>query len=390
MPNRNQDWTQHNEEVKAVWCAYQDRKPIRVPFILGINPRLTMFDHPANPKNISFEQYMGDAKLMVERQLDHVNWVRHNIPHDTEMGIPDKWHVYVDFQNIYEAAWFGCPVRYCDGQVPDTEPILTDDNKRMLFDAGLPDPFEGGMQKRAFEIREQMLEVADSGYTYMGRPVEVGLVPGMGTDGPMTVCCNIRGAAEFCLDLAMEPDYASELLDYVTDAIIARIKAYRAFFGFAEKDQGSGFADDSIAMLSPSMYEEFILPRHQRILDAFSLGGPNSVHLCGDATRHFPMLSERLNIKSFDTGFPVDFGWVRSVLGPEAEILGGPSIPFLKLATADETLAESRRILESGIMEGGRFILREGNNLSPDVPLDNVAAMYQAAKTWGRYYLGQA
>ncbi len=385
MPNETHDWTKHNEEVKAVWQAYRDRKPIRVPFILGINPRLTMFDHPANPKNITFEQYISDASLMLERQLEHVNWVRHNIPHDIEMGLPEKWHIYVDFQNIYEAAWFGCPVRYCDGQVPDTDPLLNDDNKRMLFDMGIPDPFTGGMQKKAFEMRDALLELTSGGYEYLGRPVEVGLVPGLGTDGPMTVCCNIRGAAEFCLDLATDPSYASELLSYVTDAIIVRIKAYRSHFGFPEKDQGSGFADDSIALLSPTMYEEFILPLHRRILDAFSLGGPNSVHLCGDATRHFPMLSEKLNIKSFDTGFPVDFTWLRSALGPDVEILGGPSIPFLKTATLEETLAESKRILESGITQGGRFILREGNNLSPDIPLENIEAMYLAAKTFGRY-----
>lgn len=380
-----QDWTQHNEEVEAVWRAYRERKPIRVPFVLGINPRLTMFNHPANPKKITFEQYTNDPELMLERQLEHVDWVRHNVPHDVEMGLPEKWHVYVDFQNVYEAAWFGCPVRYYDGQVPDTEPILSDDNKRMLFDQGIPDPFTGGMQKKAFEIREALLEITSGGFEYKGRPVEVGLVPGLGTDGPMTVCCNLRGASEFCLDMAMDPDYAKELLNFVTDAIILRIQAYRAHFGLPEKDEGSGFADDSIALLSTSMYKEFVLPLHRRILDAFSLGGPNSVHLCGDATRHFPMLRDELNIQSFDTGFPVDFAWLRKALGPDAEVLGGPSVPFLQTASPEETLAESRRILESGIMEGGRFILREGNNLSPDVPLENVAAMYQAAKTWGRY-----
>jgi len=386
MPTQTKDWTQHNEEVKAVWQAYRDRKPIRVPFILGINPRLTMFDHPANPKNISFEQYTNDASLMLERQLEHANWVRHNIPHDIEMGLPEKWRVYVDFQNIYEAAWFGCPVKYYEGQVPDTEPLLNDDNKRMLFDKGIPDPFTGGMQKKAFEMRDALIELTSGGYEFMARPVEIGLVPGLGTDGPMTVCCNIRGAAEFCLDLAMDTDYALELLNFVTDAIIARMSAYRDYFGLPQKDQGSGFADDSIALLSPAMYEEFILPLHRRILDAFSIGGPNSVHLCGDATRHFPMLSEKLNIKSFDTGFPVDFAWLRSTLGPDVEILGGPSVPFLQSATVEQTLAESKRILQSGIKDGGRFILREGNNLSPDVPLANIEAMYLAAKTWGRYH----
>ena len=37
----------------------------------------------------------------------------------------------MDFQNCYDAAWFGCPVKYIDGQVPDTEAILKTDKTRL-------------------------------------------------------------------------------------------------------------------------------------------------------------------------------------------------------------------------------------------------------------------
>jgi hypothetical protein len=36
-------------------------------------------------------------------------------------------------------------------------------------------------------------------------------------------------------------------------------------------------------------------------------------------------------------------------------------------------------------MEGGRFILREANDLAPGTPLDNLAAMYHTARIHGRY-----
>src|ERR1035437_5674673 len=113
------DFEAHNEEAKRVWDAYRYGNPIRVPCILGINPRYTMFDHPANPRKISFEQYMADPQLMIERQVEHSDWLRHNLPHDVEMGLPEKWGVYVDYQNTYEAAWFGCEIRFHEGQVPD-------------------------------------------------------------------------------------------------------------------------------------------------------------------------------------------------------------------------------------------------------------------------------
>lgn len=379
------DFEAHNEEVRQVWEAYRAGKPIRVPLILGINPRYTMFGHPANPRNISFEQYMADPQLMMERQIEHAHWLRHNLPHDVEMGLPGRWGVYVDYQNTYEAAWFGCRWTFHPGQVPDTEPFLTDDDKRKLFDCGIPDPFEAPAMRHAWDFHDYMKCREEEGWTFMARPVSAGGPPGAGTDGPLTVACNIRGACEFCTDLLGDTDYALELLDFITEATIVRIKAYRQRMGAPAKPQGFGFADDSIAMLSTAMVDEFILPRHRRLIEELSQGGPNSIHLCGDATRHFPMLKEKLNIQSFDTGFPVDFSTLRTTLGPDVEILGGPSVPFLDTSCVEEIAGESKRILESGIMDGGRFIMREGNNLSPTIGPEKVAAMYAATKSWGRY-----
>jgi len=70
----------------------------------------------------------------------------------------------------------------------------------------------------------------------------------------------------------------------------------------------------------------------------------------------------------------------------DVEIKGGPSVSLL--ATAPEVRdvrEEVRRILASGVTEGGRVVLREGNNLPPDVPLTNLQAMYAAALDFGHY-----
>ena len=67
------------------------------------------------------------------------------------------------------------------------------------------------------------------------------------------------------------------------------------------------------------------------------------------------------------------------------EIYGGPHIEVLRLGTPETVKAEARRILQSGIMRGRKFVLREGNNLPPMVPMANLYAMYEAAKEYGRY-----
>jgi len=384
---RTIDFDAHNAEVTAVWDAYHRGKPTRVPMILGINPRYTLEIPEANPNDVNFEAYSTNPDVMLQRQLEHQFWIRHHIPQDTEMGLPQNgWTVYVDFQNAYEAAWFGCKVEFRGGQVPDTIPILKkDEQKRILFEHGLPDPFSSGMMQRNWEFFDAFKSKQSVGYTFKGLPIVNVLPTGLGTDGPVTVACNLRGATEFMTDLLADTEYALELLDYITEATITRIKAYRKRLGIPLKTPGWGFADDSIQLISTRTYEELVLPFHKRLVDEFSEGGPNSIHLCGDSTRHFQLLRDALNIKSFDTGYPIDFAWVRGQVGLEVNINGGPSVPFLQTHTPQAVRAEVARILASGVMKGGRFVLREGNNLAPGVSLENLWAMYDAVKAYGIY-----
>lgn len=372
--------------MRQVWEAYQSGKPTRVPVILGVNPRIFLLNFALNTERISFQQYSEDPDIMARTQMQSQHYIRHHLLQDAEMGPPkDGWHVGVDLQNYYEAAWFGAPVEYRDGQVPDTSPMLTDDRKRALFDVGVPDPFGGGVMAHAWRLCEQMKANMER-YSHAGLPVlGVGNPPGLGTDGPMTVACSLRGATQLCIDFYEDPDYARELLRYITEATIHRIRALRKQFGHDAKPTCWGFADDSIELLSVDMYMEFVLPCHKMLLGELAGEGPHSVHLCGNVDRLMPTLKRELNLNVWDAGFPVDCAAVREALGPEFEIHTGPKVSTLLYGSAEDVEAESKRILESGIMAGGRFLLREANNLSPCTPVENVAAMYEAARKYGMY-----
>ena len=147
-----------------------------------------------------------------------------------------------------------------------------------------------------------------------------------------------------------------------------------------------GIADDSIALLSCDAYRALVLPHHKRLLSV--LRAPDAtvgVHLCGDSTRHFATIIAELGANSFDTGFPVDFAWLRREVGPHVTIQGGPHVEILLHGTTETVAAETRRILRSGIMEGGKFILKEANNLAPCTPMANLEAMYAVCKEEGGY-----
>ena len=372
-----------NAEKQAVWDLYRRGQPTRVPVLLATNPRIILLDPALNPEGYSFEQYFQDPRVMLAVQLKHALHRAEVINRYTDdpVGDPEVWRVGVDRQNIYEAAFLGAPIAYREGQVPDTQPILDDAHKESIFERDIAHPLELPFLKQSLEFCLRMKELARN-MDFHGRPVQVNDYAPTGTDGPLTVSMSLRGQG-MMVDLLADPDYATRLMGFITEAAIQRVRALRRYWG--NENLGAGLADDSIQLISTGLYREMVMPHHRRFYDTFIADRPRSIHLCGDATRHFRVLRDELNIQSFDTGFPVDLSQLRQELGPGVEILGGPPVSLLLQGTPEQVYEASKAILLSGIKEGGRFVLREGNNLPPRVPLENLEAMYRAALDHGWY-----
>jgi len=287
------------------------------------------------------------------------------------------------WQNVYEAWFFGCPVHFEPGQVPATTPILTSRNKRSIFAVDITRPLERDPFRRSIEFAERMRERA-RGLAYRDRPVEVTATPPLGSDGPLTVAVNLRGS-EFLSDLVEDPAYADELMGFLTEAAILRAKAITALWGIQRQE--IGLADDMIEAIGVRTYIERVLPHHRRYYDALDPERRmrRTMHLCGDACRHFPIIAAECGVSSFDTGFPLDFAAVHRAVGPSVEILGGVEVATLLHGAPEAVFARAQSILTSGVLEGERFILREANNLPPCVPMENLAAMYRAAQEYGCY-----
>ena len=288
-----------------------------------------------------------------------------------------------DFQNVYEAVWLGCRLEYRDGEVPDTWPMLKE-RKGDLVSLSVPDPLHDGLMGRGLEYYEYF-EERRRREGFRGRPVGKSSLNGGGTDGPFTVACNLRGATEICLDLYEDPQFVRDLLDFVTESIIVRVRAVGKFNGTAYPQPSWGFADDSIQLLSSAQYQEVVLPYHRRLLEEFSQGGPNAVHLCGDVQRLLPVLQSELNIQDYDLGFPVDLGEVRKSLGPQALLRGNLHPRILRDGPASLIAEETMRIMESGAKEGRRFVFCEGNNVAPATPLEHFQIAYDVARRHGEH-----
>jgi uroporphyrinogen-III decarboxylase len=368
----------HNTEVRAAWLAYRAGTPYRAPIILGTNTRFFMHHPEANPQGVTFEEYCNDPDIMFDCQLRFQHFQRFNLLQDAELGLPDVWTVRVDFQNFYDASWFGCPVVYAENEVPDTRPIFAG-NPEAIICQGVD--FSPPLEEfgRKFHVR---FRVRASRETFLGRPIQVHGPSWLGTDGVMTVACNLFGANFVCMAMAAEPDRIARLFNFITDATIKRMTEWRKRLELPVYGDGFGSADDSIALISTRMYKDSVLPFHHRLYDTFGPRNNRSIHLCGDSTRHFVTIRDELGVKEFDTGFPVDFAKIRRDLGPSVAILGGPHVEMILNGSPNEIHAEVRRILSSGILDGP-FVLREGNNLAPGTPYENTDALYQAGREFG-------
>jgi hypothetical protein len=378
------DFVKHNEEVRQVWDTYKSGNPLRVPMILGISSRFYLLDRDYNRQALSYKEYFENPRTLIETQCRISDFLRHNVPWDTPMGLPeDGWSIMADFQNVFDAAWCGAEIIYPQNQCPDTRPLFKDD-KYALLEAFPKGAFDGVMA-RVKEVHQCFEQMQAEGFEYKGRPLkEIIATPGTASDGVFTLLCQLRGSENACIDMLCDEDYFHQAMTLLTQSTINRITQWRKYLGVPLRTDGFALADDFVQLLCVEDYRKNVLGYHKKIYDAFSFGSNNFMHLCGDATRHFPLIARELGVNRFDTGFPVDFDRLRDQLGKDTEIMGGPHVELLLNGTREQVISRTKQIL-SGRIKNGRLILREGNNLAPKTPIQNIEAMYETCKIYGSY-----
>ncbi len=378
-----------NEQKKAVWDAYHARQPVRVPLRWSVNPRIILLNPQLNPEQFTFEQYCKDPLILMKVQSRFQEYLATTLNNtcDSSTELPEKWSFGVDNQNTYDGAYFGAPVRFEPDNCPSNVPCMKEDDIDEFMKRDFSRPLENPWIKDRLAFHAELTKAAKD-FVHAGRKGVVSPF-NLGFDGPLTIASVLMGEDIFAL-LGTEPEKAVQFMRKMIEAVLIRNKALCEYFGekWTKGDSG-GMADDSIQLISTSMYEEYILPLHEFWYSSTSNATPSSkkrsVHLCGDVSRHIPVIVKQLGVYSFDTGFPIDHGALRKAIGPEVEISGGPHVALLRNGKPEECFELAKKILQSGIKDGGRFILQEGNNLPPCCPLENLSAVYEACLEFGNY-----
>lgn len=176
--------------------------------------------------------------------------------------------------------------------LPTSRPLHDVDAIERLVDAGVPDIYSG-YGSRVFEIGEHYKAIAEE-YPQIGKYVHI-YHPDL--QGPMDICEVVWGSSIF-YSLYDRPDLVKALLELVTETYIQFMRAWTESVPFREGGNvhwglfhkgNIMLRDDSAMNLSPDVFDEFIRPYDQRLLNEF---GGGAIHFCGRGDHYIPSMSE--------------------------------------------------------------------------------------------------
>lgn len=175
--------------------------------------------------------------------------------------------------------------------LPTVKPLVNIDLVKKTIDAGIPS-LETSIAGKVFDMAEIFIGIGQK-YPKIGRYVHI-YHPD--TQGPFDVCELIIGSSIFYM-LYDQPDLIKDLLNLVTKtyiaymnkwfALVPRKSQYSAHWGMLQRGSVM-LRDDSATNLSMEMYDEFIKPYDQIILNEFDGG---AIHFCGRGDHFIPSMS---------------------------------------------------------------------------------------------------
>jgi uroporphyrinogen decarboxylase len=206
-------------------------------------------------------------------------------------------------------------------------------------------------------------------------------------------CQFMRGFAEWLMDLSLNPEFACALMDRIADVWI-RI-AERAIDEAKGDIDMIAFGDDVAAQgapfMSPQTYRDLIKPRHKRMIQALKsrCGAKVWYHSCGSVR---PLIEDLIDA-GIDCLNPIQVSarnmdplQLKKEFGNRLSFWGGiDTHRVLPFGTPDEVRREVRRMIDS-LGKGGGYTVASVHNIQAEVPPENIAAMFDEAREYGRYW----
>jgi hypothetical protein len=199
----------------------------------------------------------------------------------------------------------------------------------------------------------------------------------------------IRDVAEWYMSMALRPDYVKKVFEIQAEFALENVKSIYKAVG--EKVQvvfmsGTDFGMQSGPMLSEATYRDIYFPYQKKLNDWIhaNTGWKTFIHTCGSVE---PLLNSILEA-GYDVVNPVqcsaanmDPQMLKDKYGERAVFWGGgvdtqKTLPF---GTPEEVKAEVKERIRI-FRKGGGFVFCTIHNMQANIPIENIAAIFEAIK----------
>jgi len=303
----------------------------------------------ADQTKAAYRDYVTDYRVLCEAQIRTAE--AFSLDYVSAISDPTR-----------EAADCGAAIRFFEDQPPairEDAPLLAD--KSRLAGLTMPDPHGGG------RMTDRLRGVAMLRERVGGDKLVEGWI-----EGPCAEAADLRGLNPLMLDFMDDATFVTDLLDFVTEMEID--------FARAQVEAGAdliGMGDAAASLAGPRIYEQFILPRERRIVDAVhDTGVPLRLHICGDTRPLFAQMGTLgCDIIDLDSMCPLDDA--RRQMGPEQVLLGNLD-PVQALKNSDPELIAAA-VAACHAAAGPRYIVGAGCEVPRGTPPENFHALCRYA-----------
>ncbi len=276
----------------------------------------------------SLKEVFTDAKSWVSFTLEQMIWNHENLHHDS--GISRT--ILINQLGFFAPSLFGMMPIYKDDAVPWIKgPVINE--RADLAKLEEPNFHKSGLSPLVHQMYEEARELLPDDF-------QVEFTTWL--TGPFGLIYHLRGALNLARDLKRDPHFVHEMMTFANHCMKNWWKE-RARFHQREGLEPLILGNDEIGvpMISPSMYEEFILPYEIDLSEYFD--GVDYWHSCSNTTLFLPLLARIPNLRMMDVG-----PW--TALKPAVSLFGqrpGSSImkrihPVSEILMADEKQMRNR------------------------------------------------
>jgi uroporphyrinogen decarboxylase len=194
--------------------------------------------------------------------------------------------------------------------------------------------------------------------------------------GPFTMAGILRGTQDFLLDIVThDENEVHSFLEFCTEVVIAYGRAM-----IASGVHGIQYGDSTASLISPDLYEKFVLPYQKRSLCA--LANPCTdlwVHICGD-TRHILHLLRDLDFQGFEVDARVNLREANKLLGRKT-LKGNLDTTFLLRESEEAVYIATIKMLKECNLRTG-LVVSPGCGVPRMTPPGNLRAMMRACEDY--------